>query len=491
MKATTKYCLALILASVIITPVLANHKTITLSNEGTLAATLGSQAREIDSITVAGPLNDTDFHTLWDGAFYGKLKYIDLSKVKLENDILPDKAFYGGATEQATKILRIDEIILPETLVEIGAAAFQYSSVSKIKFPPTLKRLGRGAFATSELGKSYNKRDTLIIPEGIESIPEMCFHNAVNCNLLILPSTLKRIESSSFNYALAYNVEFPSSLEYIGDNAFYHSGFLSLELPENLVEIGKQSFNYCDVEEVIFKDKCRKIGDMAFNQCFTLERLQLPTDLEEVPYGMTTLCKVQEVEIPASVKIIRDCTFGAVDQLPTLRRVVMHEGLEEIETSFRLRTDHKPIILPSTVRKVKCALIGASSVYCLPTTPPEVTDVRHQDFTIYVKRGCKALYEQAPGWRDAKEIIEIDDEDFELAAIGEPVSDSSSPEISVSVNGGSICIQSVSGSPILYTIYGIDGKVIGSGIAAPTVNISVLPGIYVVKAGTSTLKIAV
>lgn len=64
------------------------------SRGGELAELLGDNINLIDALHVEGPINDADFNTLWSSSFNGKLKVIDLGKASVENNIIPDNAFF-------------------------------------------------------------------------------------------------------------------------------------------------------------------------------------------------------------------------------------------------------------------------------------------------------------------------------------------------------------------------------------------------------------
>ena len=68
---------------------------VTLTEAGKLADKLGTQANEIDSLVVEGPIDSLDFHTMWSMAYKGKLAYIDMENAKAENDRIPTEACFN------------------------------------------------------------------------------------------------------------------------------------------------------------------------------------------------------------------------------------------------------------------------------------------------------------------------------------------------------------------------------------------------------------
>ena len=74
-------------------------KEVTTTRGGELAELLGDQLRSIDSLVVKGNVNDDDFHTMWDASLHGNLSVINLENAVVENNAIPDNAFYH-ANEQ-------------------------------------------------------------------------------------------------------------------------------------------------------------------------------------------------------------------------------------------------------------------------------------------------------------------------------------------------------------------------------------------------------
>lgn len=500
-----KNIIAAIAIAVAALPAIANHRVINLSQDGTLGMFLAFDAHEIDSLTISGPLNSGDIKILLDAANKGQLKYLDMAQARPLGNKLPDYAFYDSSIQTQGNQLEMDEIILPNTLEEIGKYAFYRTYIKKMNLPASLRKLGVAAMANStrvfQSGQLLPPAaDTLRLPDGIEELPASCFSGAIYCNVLILPSSLKRIDSRCFsNIVVCDKIIFPESLEYIGYYAFASGGCDAIELPENMKEIGTGAFSSFECYEIIFKGKCAKIGTKAFFECFFLERLVLPSDLEEIPNCLISACRIKELEIPSSVKVIQEsCTFGGDGFVNTpytgsvLKRVILNEGLEETKNEFLFASDHYPLIIPSTVKKMTHPALGSknNALYLRPTTPPEVSKNISSYMTLYVPRGCKEVYAQAAGWCNAKEIIEVDEEAFELAAIGELTADHPTDNgVDVTVDGGAICIKSLTGSAMPYAIYSIDGRVAASGIASPEASASLPAGFYVVKAGETTVKV--
>lgn len=95
------------------------YRDITLTATGTLAEALGEDANLVDSLVVRGPINEADFKTMWSASFHGKLEVINLENAEIENNIVPECAFWD-AKAQINEYVRLRKIALPDGITEIG-----------------------------------------------------------------------------------------------------------------------------------------------------------------------------------------------------------------------------------------------------------------------------------------------------------------------------------------------------------------------------------
>ena len=104
-------------------------------------------------------------------------------------------------------------------------------------------------------------------------------------------------------------------------------------------------------------------------------------------------------------------------------------------------------------------------------------DVAYADAKLYVPEGCSDNYEADPTWGRFVRIEEI---------VGTGIGDAASgcEEVSITVADGSIVVSGASG----VEVYSLDGTQVYNGAAG---TVSGLPsGVYVVKAGGKTAKVA-
>ena len=184
---------------------------------------LGDQLRSIDSLVVKGNVNDDDFHAMWDASLHGNLSVINLENAVVENNAIPDNAFYHaneqyeGDSNERFYYIALRRIILPEGLEKIGNSAFcQAYALRQVNFPSSLRYLGEYAFNATKL-----EINPLVIPEGVEEISKYAF---AFCHKLkgkvVLPSTTKSIGEWAFMGVPLPPSIFPKALSPLAEMLF-------------------------------------------------------------------------------------------------------------------------------------------------------------------------------------------------------------------------------------------------------------------------------
>lgn len=229
-----------------------------VSEPGSLLQALGGEkaSKRVCKLKIRGPLNQTDFEVLrqltisdvgQNISSIGQLYYIDLTEANLENETLPDAAFFADRdtpsfTLQTVKLpsslKRIGrnafrrcrclyDIELPDGLVEIGSAAFfDCRALTELTIPASLKNLGASAFCYAKVDKFaiektnlyFFEKDGMIlsadgvrlkacvskedgalnIPDGVRTIEANAFGGKAVLRKIVMPSTVKNIGANAF-----------------------------------------------------------------------------------------------------------------------------------------------------------------------------------------------------------------------------------------------------------------------------------------------------
>ena len=135
---------------------------------------------------------------------------------------------------------------IPDTVEQIGIAAFYGTSLTDIKIPDSVSKIGRHAFASSAI-TSVDLSGT-----SIDAVDVMTFMNCKSLSEVILPDNLEGIALSAFYGCKALeDIKLPENLVEIDQNAFMGTGLKKIVIPSSVMSIGYSAFGYDENENPI------------------------------------------------------------------------------------------------------------------------------------------------------------------------------------------------------------------------------------------------
>ena len=132
----------------------------------------------------------------------------------------------------------LKEIALPENLEVIQELALGYTGIETIVLPQSLKEIGRAAFSNCEALNYVN------IHSGITKIDSDAFSNCVNLKAISIPDSVTSIGQTLFQNCrnLEY-VRLSESVDKIGGSMFSGCTMLkNISLPSSVTTIGSKAF---------------------------------------------------------------------------------------------------------------------------------------------------------------------------------------------------------------------------------------------------------
>ncbi|OUP21834.1 hypothetical protein B5F32_02140 [Parabacteroides distasonis] len=254
----------------------ADPVVVTLDAAGSLGAKLTElniPLATILDLRIIGPMNASDFEVIKQIEL---LQKTDLSKATMEEDRLPNYAFGG--------LRYLEDVILPNTIKEIGSYAFSnLSALKKVSIPESVERIGDSAFS--------------------------------DC------SSLQKIDLSSLSHLIE-----------IGSSAFSSSSCVpvSLKLPDSLEGIGSSAFSNTGVISVDFSNtSLNSMGSNAFGECPIIGTLSFPATLQYVSDKTFSSAKVSSITLrsPKMVSLSSGDPFKSVDK--TICKIYVPKGLKD------------------------------------------------------------------------------------------------------------------------------------------------------------------
>ena len=357
---------------------------------------------------------------------------------------------------------RLTSVTIPETVTTIGEYAFHNSALTSITIPSSVKTIERRAFENCYALKTINfseglefigwaafqqcvALESVVLPNGLKTMEGRPFKYCSSLKSVSIPGSLERIEQDAFAITNLTSVVIPEGVKFLGSLAFSVSSLTSVTIPKSVNEYQGDPFYSANIETVInmnpspvaldgsifsngianaklyvpagskdayaaadyWKD-FKEIIEAAVEE----EVVYIPNEEEKTVSVETSDKSAAEVEIRPEVEIdgekykVTAIGEGAFANNTTIEKVTIPETISEIgNNAFAGCTGLKeirvfaeePIQLgSSTAAGTRSS--GASSVFA---------EVDVETCVLYVPAGSKEKYEQADGWSDFKNIVEM------------------------------------------------------------------------------------
>ena len=236
----------------------------------------------------------------------------------VEVTAIGDGAFWG--------CMKMETIVLPESLTSIGTRAFRDSGILSASIPEGVVSLESETFYNCFNLKSVDISSTVVninITAFNEcNLLEVINVNDNNKNYADLDGVLfdKKMECLYKYPANKSDVEYniPDSVISTYSYAFRNSAFLEIvNLPENFESIGEATFYKCSVLKTInMSDSVNEIGSRTFDGCSSLKYIIIPVKIKTI--GSLTFhgCEsLESITIPNNVESISSTAFGNCSSL--------------------------------------------------------------------------------------------------------------------------------------------------------------------------------
>lgn len=190
------------------------------------------------------------------------------------------------------------EVIVPSKIgksevTEIGAYAFAASAprikieqrdfrrkeITRVVLPDTIKVIGEDAFSSCEALEEVN------IPEGVVEIQAEAFSYCRKLTELVIPDSVKTIGKGAFSGCLGLrSIKLPEGLSELGDYVLTNCRQLAeIKLPAGIQSIGIWALARCvSLEEVVIPEGVSEIRRQAFMECDQLKTVVIPASVKSM-----------------------------------------------------------------------------------------------------------------------------------------------------------------------------------------------------------------
>lgn len=189
-------------------------------------------------------------------------------------------------------------------------------SDTRVIIPQGVTKIDRYAFfdALGNRGSSHLYIQEVILPDGLIEIGDGAFYNCKQLSSVIIPETVKIISQNAFAGCMSLtNIQLPESIEVIGFGAFARTGISTLKFPSNLkkAEVPADLFRACpNFTGVTLPRTFQSIGVGAFSECPRLKSIIIPEGIREIKGAAFKDCSaLRQVSLPRSLREIDESAF--------------------------------------------------------------------------------------------------------------------------------------------------------------------------------------
>ena len=259
-----------------------------------------------------------------------------------------------------------EDIVVPKTIAgcpvtKIEAHAFNKNIVS-ITFHDMIKEIPSFSY--------HSKLETVVLPEGIEIIPDSAFLECKSLKNINIPSTVKTIGFQAFKSCTSLtSITLPDGIESIGTKAFKWTGLKEIDLSNVKNSYGERAFYYCDkLETVKLSPSVAEIPGEMFRGCNSLKNVEIPSGVTSIGnYAFVDCVSLEEIILPSSLKYL-----GGAFTNTAIKQIVVPYGTETINgvysSPFGKCKNLEAVFIPETVNKIYMGnLVNGSPeaiVYC-------------------------------------------------------------------------------------------------------------------------------
>lgn len=340
----------------------------------------------------------------------GKLAAGDLGHVVVDeagylqevNKLIIEGELNADDWSMITQMTNLTEVDLSKALIdEIPSYAFNERwAIDKVVLPPTLKKIDSYAFQRTSL-TSVN------IPDNVETIEENAFSQVRQLQEVHLPDSLTSLGRYAFEKCRSLRtVKIPTKLKEIPWYAFDGCKSLqSVELHDSITGIGDYSFRNCNLREITLPKSTTWVGGYAFNGNSNLSKVTLNEGLIDIWAYAFQDTAIDTLNCPSTLRNIYNSAFAGCRNLSQIN---LNEGLTRIEAGALANNKATEIVLPSSLEYCAgAAFSGCDSLVTIearsvmpPNTgggcPLTVNDLTKA--VLYVPVWSLAEYQLATGW---------------------------------------------------------------------------------------------
>lgn len=188
-----------------------------------------------------------------------------LIRIPSDYNGIPVMKIDTGAFEDC---LKINRVIIPDSITSIGAWAFDNAGITTVTIPNSVIEIRTSAFGDcSALKSAYFDPNSQLT-----SIGNGAFEGCLTLSGIEIPDSVTSIGDRAFKGCpLNAGVKIGNGVTSIGDEAFYDCDFTNIEIPDGVTTIGERAFMFSSLKKITIPASVTHIGSQAFGSINLLE----------------------------------------------------------------------------------------------------------------------------------------------------------------------------------------------------------------------------
>lgn len=231
--------------------------------------------------------------------------------------VIPETIEYEGVICNVTSIQRetfykcknLLSVILPNSIIEIGVAAFQgCDQISSLNIPNSVSSIGGWAF------KDCTNLMKIVLGADITEIGVGAFENCTSLTSVDIPRSVTVIDTELFRGCTTiHKISWGDNIEQINPRAFMDCSSLNeISSLSNVKYIMQEAFKGCSSIQAIDLNKSIKtISDGTFEGCSSIKAFTIPDGVTSIGNSSFSGCSsLTTVYISQSVSSVGEYSFG-------------------------------------------------------------------------------------------------------------------------------------------------------------------------------------
>ena len=306
----------------------------------------------IRGITIPEKVKSIGSYAFRGCAFYED-KFINNSSIDaVENDYWGANFIVGNLRLNPKKntvvgcSLNATEVVIPESVTEIGANAFsQCIELTSVTIPSSVTTIRNGAF-------SYCKKlASITIPASVTSIEERAFYGcAFDESNFFNFSTLKAEDNDYWNAGIKVgNLIISRNGKYV--YAVIDKLTTEETIPEGVIALGSEFSDCKELIRITIPESVNSFEVFAFSGCSKLTSINIPEGVTSISACTFKGCSsLSEITIPESVTLIDFCAFEGCS---SLTKITLPKNVTKIDfNAFNSCSSLRSITIPESVEYI-------------------------------------------------------------------------------------------------------------------------------------------